>query len=656
MNFRRRFKLILLAFCCLISIRMKSQAPPFAVPYQAVARNAAGIIIPNQLINVKVGVYSVSPSGILEWEETDTTHTDFFGHFVINIGRGISTSLGSLSSFSSINWGNSAHYFNIQIDFSGGGTFINMGTSQLLSVPYAMYSQKTRILSSLPINNLTDVDTAGIQIGYLLKWNGNNWIPQVDNHRDTVSFASYSNHSVHADTSLYALSLHALADTVLFANNAGNANYSGSSQAANNVLNCPLSDIATYALSAAPLNVWNINGNNCNNSNNTIGTNDSTDFVAKTRNVERFRLRAAGRTSFGLSSSNADVHFLCNNGFLEIGNFGSGDTTVTYIPDAKMMWYPRRGAFRAGIVTGNQWNNYKMGDYSIAGGYNTTASGIYSVAFGNATSALCENCVSFGKNSTTNITHGAISQGGSVAMGDSCAVTYTRSMAFGDHCFSDGGYALGSRNTTGFGTSVVFGTKNNGTVASNIFGTYASSNSFSGCFIYSDSSSSTVRAVPNANNQFIVRASGGIIFYTNSALSNGVQLFQGGGSWASASDRKKKENFADVDGEEVLAKLEKMKIFSWNYISQPAEIRHVGPFAQDFYRAFKLGDSRRSINMADIDGVNLVAVKALYARTKLLTNKYNSISEIKAEADEINTKQQSLDKRLEKLEATLKQN
>ena len=79
-----------------------------------------------------------------------------------------------------------------------------------------------------------------------------------------------------------------------------------------------------------------------------------------------------------------------------------------------------------------------------------------------------------------------------------------------------------------------------------------------------------------------------------------------------------KENFREMDGEEVLEKLASMSIFEWNYISQAAGIRHVGPFAQDFYAAFGLGEDEKRINTVDADGIALVAIQALERRTREL--------------------------------------
>ena len=84
-----------------------------------------------------------------------------------------------------------------------------------------------------------------------------------------------------------------------------------------------------------------------------------------------------------------------------------------------------------------------------------------------------------------------------------------------------------------------------------------------------------------------MRASGGYQLYSGS--SSGVSLAAGSGSWTSMSDRNAKENFAPVDTQALLAKLTALPLSTWNYKSQNPAVRHVGPMAQDFKAAFKVG-------------------------------------------------------------------
>ena len=78
-----------------------------------------------------------------------------------------------------------------------------------------------------------------------------------------------------------------------------------------------------------------------------------------------------------------------------------------------------------------------------------------------------------------------------------------------------------------------------------------------------------------------------------------------------SSDRALKTGFATIDGKQVLAKIEALPISSWNYKADLGK-RHVGPMAQDFHSAFDLGGTDDThINLTDIAGVSLAAIKEL---------------------------------------------
>jgi hypothetical protein len=77
------------------------------------------------------------------------------------------------------------------------------------------------------------------------------------------------------------------------------------------------------------------------------------------------------------------------------------------------------------------------------------------------------------------------------------------------------------------------------------------------------------------------------------------------------SDRNQKKNIEPVDPAAILDKVGRLPISSWTYLKEPAEVRHLGPMAQDFRAAFGLGDDDRSYYAVDAQGVALAAIKAL---------------------------------------------
>jgi hypothetical protein len=135
----------------------------------------------------------------------------------------------------------------------------------------------------------------------------------------------------------------------------------------------------------------------------------------------------------------------------------------------------------------------------------------------------------------------------------------------------------------------------------------------SGAFVWADATEADF--LSSTNNEFAVRATGGVRLVTgvdvNGTPVSWAALAPGSGSWSALSDRNAKENFAPVDGAEILRKLVALPIPSWNYKTQGEDVRHLGPAAQDFSAAFHLGESDKAISAVDADGVALAAIQAL---------------------------------------------
>lgn len=151
-----------------------------------------------------------------------------------------------------------------------------------------------------------------------------------------------------------------------------------------------------------------------------------------------------------------------------------------------------------------------------------------------------------------------------------------------------------------------------------------------GAFVWADSNDFAFSS--SATNEFDARATGGVNFVSavdgSGNETAGVSLAPGGGSWGSISDRDLKENFATVDVGELLEGLARMPIRTWNYKAQAKSIRHIGPTAQDFRAAFKVGEDNRHITAVDADGVALAAIQGLY---KMLQDKDAELRALRAQ-------------------------
>ena len=123
---------------CFVAFVLVAQ-PPQSFKYQAVVRNSSGELISNQAIGVRISIHDVSAGGTILYQETHTTSTNEFGLANFEIGKGTPT----LGTFTDIGWGNNNKFLEIEIDSQGGINYISMGTSELVSVPYALFSESS---------------------------------------------------------------------------------------------------------------------------------------------------------------------------------------------------------------------------------------------------------------------------------------------------------------------------------------------------------------------------------------------------------------------------------------------------------------------------------------------------------------------------------
>jgi hypothetical protein len=328
------------------------------------------------------------------------------------------------------------------------------------------------------------------------------------------------------------------------------------------------------------------------------------------------------------------------NGFAVTGTAGLG-TLAASGPGTRLVWHPGKAAFRAGGVTGAQWDDANIGRYSAALGYNTTASGTSSTALGSATTASAVFSTALGADATASANYAtAIGQrvtasaanamalgsgssatgGGAVAIGNNAAANGLLATAIGASATAAANYstAIGQNVTASGTTALALGNYAWATGSESVaIGSYVSTNDQRGAFVIGDPSSGQALNA-SAPNQFSARFAGGYRLYSNNVLTVGVTLAPGSGSWQSVSDVRKKTAFRPVDGEQLLAKLAAMPVQTWQYRAQDAGVRHIGPTAQDFRRAFGVGESDTTITTVDADGVALAAARALEARTRLL--------------------------------------
>ncbi|MGC4040178.1 MAG: hypothetical protein QM710_05140 [Flavobacterium sp.] len=126
-------KKLLLLSALFISFLAFSQIPQ-GISYQAIALNGSGNPVASSSVRVKLSILDTSATGTVLYAETQLKTTNAQGLFNLVIGQGTVVS----GVFASINWGTNAKYLKVEMDTTGGTAFTAVGTTQLLTVPYAM--------------------------------------------------------------------------------------------------------------------------------------------------------------------------------------------------------------------------------------------------------------------------------------------------------------------------------------------------------------------------------------------------------------------------------------------------------------------------------------------------------------------------------------
>jgi len=132
-------KLFYFVTVCILSVSSSIAQVPQSFKYQAVARDIEGNVISDQQLSLRINLLQGSRSGQLVYSEIHNVKTNRFGLINIEIGKG----KNKTGEISAINWGLSQYFVNIEIDINGGVDYVNIGVSQLLSVPYALYAEES---------------------------------------------------------------------------------------------------------------------------------------------------------------------------------------------------------------------------------------------------------------------------------------------------------------------------------------------------------------------------------------------------------------------------------------------------------------------------------------------------------------------------------
>ncbi len=183
--------LMFLTVICVLCIPATAQAP-LSFKYQAVARDASGNLLANKNVSFMITIRKGSTGGAKAYTETHTGKTtNAFGLVELEIGKGTVDLGAGFPDLSYVSWGTADYFITIYMDPAGGIAYQEMGTCQLLSVPYALYARDVQNkndadadpaneIQKLSISGTTlTLDNGGGSVTLPSSGGGDNWGVQV---------------------------------------------------------------------------------------------------------------------------------------------------------------------------------------------------------------------------------------------------------------------------------------------------------------------------------------------------------------------------------------------------------------------------------------------------------------------------------------------
>lgn len=160
-------KLQLIALFSVMAFALNAQVPQ-GINYQAAVRNSSGQALVSAAVTMRFGIYSGAGATLKVYEETQSLTTNAAGIANCIIGKGTVLT----GTFNTIAWG--SDQFHLKVEVNSGSGFVDMGTQQLISVPYALHAGSVASTATISPSQIT---AGGATTNQGLVWNGTAWTP-----------------------------------------------------------------------------------------------------------------------------------------------------------------------------------------------------------------------------------------------------------------------------------------------------------------------------------------------------------------------------------------------------------------------------------------------------------------------------------------------
>jgi len=511
---------------------------PEKMSYQAVIRDVSGTLITNQAIGMQISILQGSATGNEVYQETQVPISNTNGLVSLEIGTGTVIS----GDFTNIDWSNDSYFIKTETDPAGGTNYTITGTSQLLSVPYALYAETAanvsgleqitengntgwRLVGTNPAN-YGDIGSEAVDLsnGFAISTRGATGNNSTAMGRITTA-SGFTSTAMGRNTTASGSNSTAMGDNTTASGL--NSTAMGNNTTASG-LNSTAMGINTYAKAYAQTTLGAYNTDVSGNSNSFTPT-DQLFVIGNGTNTNNKSDAMVVLKNGTITAPSLDIAEITDNKALITKEYLDANTTLATgleqtTENGNTGWrltgrnpanYGDIGSEAVDLSKSTSSSTTKgaTGNISTAMGHNTTASGLISTAMGSSTTASGYNSTAMGSSTTASGTR-------STAMGNSTTASGNYSTAMGENTTASGNNstAMGNSTTASGDYSTAIGS---GTRAETLYQTTI------GSYNTIDSSSTPNGAIPTSrlfvigNGNFSVRRDALVMLRNGNTTLNG---------------------------------------------------------------------------------------------------------------------------------------